>query len=199
MSMNTNLDLEPVDTEKQPQNKKFDLMSELFDWLEVFVLSISLVFILFTFFFRVAIVDGPSMKDTLHHGETLVVSELFYQPKQGDVVVFQSPKMGYGEPLVKRIIATEGQTVEIDFDNWTVYVDGEAIDEPYVRRVTAPMIGWSYGDSITVPEGCVFVMGDNRNQSTDSRSSLIGAVDERYIIGKVVFRFYPFSELGFIN
>ena len=198
--MNTNTDVESVDTEKQPKNNKFDMLSELFDWLEVFVLSISFVFILFTFIFRVAVVDGPSMMNTLHHGESLVITNLFYEPEQGDVIVFQSPSIGFEEPLVKRIIATEGQTVEIDFQNWAVYVDGEELDEPYVRRIMGvPMNGWSYGESYTVPEGCVFVMGDNRNDSKDSRAPIIGAVDERYILGKVVFRFYPLSELGFIS
>ncbi len=110
------------------------------------------------------------MLNTLEENDVLIISNLFYTPKQGDIVVFESDVTGYDRPYVKRIIATEGQTVNIDFNNWIVYVDGKPIDEPYVRQVTAPMdssvfIQYPY----TVSEGCVFVMGDNRNYSTDSR------------------------------
>ena len=178
----------------------YSLKSELFDWLEMLVLSVSVVFLVFTFIVRVSIVDGNSMNNTLYNGEALLLSELFYTPEQGDIVVIQTPKMGYEKPIVKRIIATEGQTVAIDTSSWTVTVDGVALDEPYVLKEAADMRGWDYGESYTVPEGCVFVMGDNRNHSTDSRSSTyVGAVDMRYILGKVTLRFFPINKFGTVK
>jgi len=187
-----------TDNVEREKTSKSNALGELFDWLEIFVISIATVFIIFTFVMRIAIVNGPSMKETLHGKDALVVSNLFYKPEQGDVIVFQSP-YAFEEPLVKRVIATEGQTVKINFSTWEVEVDGKVLDEPYVRRVTGNMLGWSYGDSYTVPEGHVFVMGDNRNESMDSRDSRIGPVDTRMIIGQVKFRFFPLNVFGTIK
>ncbi|MDD6799005.1 MAG: signal peptidase I [Firmicutes bacterium] len=182
-----------MNNEAQTDVNTKSIQSELFDWLEVFVLSITIVFTLFTFILRIAVVDGSSMVDTLHHGEPLIISELFYTPKRGDIIVFQKPGVNNNNPLVKRIIATEGDTVEIDFDEWVIKVNGEIIDEPYLNKLERPMTGWAYGDSYTVPEGCLFVLGDNRVNSSDSRSTRVGAVDTRYIIGKVIMRLNPLT------
>ena len=177
--------------------KKQGLMADLYDWLEVFAVSVAAVFVIFAFVARVAVVDGDSMTNTLQHGDQLVVQDLFYTPKQGDIVVCQSQFFGFDQPLVKRIIATEGQTISIDTETWTVTVDGVPLKEDYVRYIQGQsMHGWSYGDSYTVPEGYVFVMGDNRNGSWDSRDSRIGPIDERYIVGKVIFRFAPLGSFG---
>ncbi len=171
-----------------------------FEWLEIFIVSIAAVFILFSFVARIAVVDGGSMLPTLSHGDKLLVRQLFYTPKQGDVIVCQSEKYGLDKPLVKRIIATEGQTVRIDRDNWKVYVDGKPLDEPYIYLESGKMIGWEYDtDEIVVPKGHVFVMGDHRNDSLDSRFYRVGMIDVRYIIGEVIFRFFPFDGLGLVN
>ena len=186
---------QPTETEEVP--KKQGLLADLYDWLEVFAVSVAAVFVIFAFVARVAVVDGESMTNTLQHGEQLIVQELFYTPKQGDIVVCQSAFFGFDKPLVKRIIATEGQTISIDTETWTVTVDGVPLKEDYVRYIQGKdMNGWSYGDSYTVPEGHVFVMGDNRNGSWDSRDSRIGPIDERYIVGKVIFRFAPLGSFG---
>ncbi len=178
--------------------KKQGLLADLYDWLEVVAVSIAAVFVLFAFVARVAVVDGTSMTNTLQHGEQLIVQELFYTPKQGDIIVCQSPFFGFDQPLVKRVIATAGQTISIDTETWTVTVDGKPLDEDdYVLKIAGrPMTGWSYGESYTVPDGHVFVMGDNRNGSWDSRDSRIGAIDERYVVGKVIFRFMPLRSFG---
>ncbi len=177
--------------------KKQGLLADLYDWLEVFAVSVAAVFVIFAFVARVAVVDGDSMTNTLQHGDQLVVQELFYTPKQGDIVVCQSQFFGFDQPLVKRIIATEGQTISIDAETWTVTVDGVPLKEDYVRYIQGQnMVGLSYGDSYTVPEGYVFVMGDNRNGSWDSRDFRIGPIDERYIVGKVIFRFAPLGSFG---
>ena len=146
------------------------LAGDIYDWVEVFVATITVIFILFTFIARIAYVDGPSMNNTLHDKETLIVSNLFYTPKNNDIVVFQSPDSGIKGGIVKRVIATAGQTVDIDFDTWTVTVDGY-----------------------------VFVMGDNRNHSNDSRGSQIGCVDTRFIFGHVLFRVTPLSRFGTVG
>lgn len=173
------------------------LASSVYDWIEIIIISVATVFILFSFVARIAVVDGSSMLPTLSDGDKLIVRHLFYTPKQGDIIVCQSQTYGLEKPLVKRIIATEGQTVSIDRLTWTVYVDGVALKEDYIYREGGYMVGWEYDtDTITVKEGHVFVMGDHRNDSLDSRTYRVGQIDERYIIGKVVFRFMPFKSFG---
>lgn len=133
------------------------------------------------------------MNPTLENADKMLVSDLFYKPKQGDIVIFRKDEYK-PQALVKRVIATEGQTVEIDFNKGRVYVDGVLLDEPYIAEPTINQIDFT-GVQV-VPEGCVFVMGDNRNESADSRDSRIGMVDERLIIGKVLFTVFPLDHIG---
>ena len=148
---------------------------------------------MFVFFFRTIDVMGHSMEPTLQNGDKLIVSNLFYTPQYGDIVVLRKESFGE-QAIVKRVIATEGQTVDIDFDEGIVYVDGVALDEPYIAEVTRRPLDFS--GEVTVPEGCVFVLGDNRNRSNDSRDADIGMVDTRYIIGRALIRVFPLSEFG---
>ena len=184
-----------------PSPKPFSevLFHNILDWTEIFVFSLTFVLLLFTFVLRLAIVSGPSMENTLHQGETLVVSNLFYTPKQGDIIVFQSPTSSFEEPIVKRVIATENQLVNIDFETWTVTVDGKQLDETYVNREIGSMLGSDLSYPYTVPEGMIFVMGDNRNHSTDSRSFEIGSVDMRFILGEVKCRLFPIAKFGTVH
>lgn len=187
--------------EVKPTKSENRISSSIYDWLEIFTVSIAVVFILFSFVARIAVVDGNSMLPTLENGNKLIVRQLLYTPKQGDIIVCQSETYGLDKPLVKRIIATEGQTVRIDRLTWTVYVDDKPLKEEYVLKYPGEMFDlWSYSeDEITVSEGHVFVMGDNRNYSRDSRDFKIGQIDERYIVGKVIFRFTPLDKLGTVK
>jgi signal peptidase I len=184
----------------QPKQKG---LRELFEWLDIVVASIIAVVIIFTFVFRIVTIEGPSMMDTLLNGERVVISNLFYEPKRGDIVVISrntenSSQVGsYAEPIIKRVIATEGEVVDIDFENGIVYVDGVALKEPYIKEPTHRSFDIKF--PIRVKENCVFVMGDNRNDSLDSRSSQIGVngmVDEKYILGHAVLRVFPLNKLG---
>ncbi len=182
------------------QNKKSRFVKDIFDWVETLAVAVCAVVLIFTFFVRVVTVDGSSMEDTLHHGERLVISDVLYSAKPGDVVITTVPEVYGDDPLVKRVIATEGQTIDIDFDSWTVAVDGEIVPEWYVKyREGTSMLRGNVNMvyPLTVPEGKVFVMGDNRNDSSDSRS--FGLVDESNIIGKVYFRILPISKAGIVK
>ncbi len=178
-----------------PKKSESGFKTELFEWLECIVFSLVAVVLIFTFIFRIVGVDGRSMVPTLQDQDRLVISHLFYTPKQGDIIVITQPT-AVNEPLIKRIIAKEGQVVDIDFSTGTVYVDGTALSEPYINELTTNSATCNIELPVTVPEGKVFVMGDNRNNSRDSRDSSIGMIDERYILGKAFFRIYPFSDIG---
>ncbi len=160
-------------------------------YLKDIVFALVIVMGLLLLAFRLIMVDGASMENTLLNGDyMLLVSNLFYkEPAAGDVVVVSKQAYSNGKPIVKRIIATEGQTVDIDFEEGIVYVDGVALDEPYTKTATNLKEGQVFPQ--TVADGCVFVMGDNRNNSKDSRSTQIGQVDKREVLGKVVYLLFP--------
>ena len=160
-----------------------------FEWLELFVWVIGITLLIFSVFLRVAVVDGDSMCSTLHSGDTLLLSNFGYTPEKGDIIVFQVAGSDHSHPVVKRVIATEGDTVDIDFDGWAVSVNGEALEESYVTKADTAMERGNIAFPLTVPQGCVFVLGDNRNASWDSRYSAVGCVDTRAILGKVLIRF----------
>ena len=164
----------------------------------MFALYFSIGLILIILFCKHSPVVGSSMSPTLSDGDLLIVSTFMYTPKATDIIVCQSESYGLEKPLVKRIIATEGQTVKIDYKSWTVTVDGKVLEEDYIKREADAMRGSNYlPESFTVPENCVFVMGDNRNGSSDSRIREIGFIDERYILGKVAFRIAPITKFKF--
>ena len=195
---------EQILNDEQQENKQENIKTFIFDWLEVLVHAIIAVVICFSFFFRIATIDGPSMENTLLNGERVIISNLFYEPKVGDIVVISRNKENSvftmnesNTPIIKRIIATEGQTVDIDFEQGVVYVDGIALDEPYTKTPTNRK--WDIEFPVTVDEGCIFVLGDNRNDSLDSRDARIGEygmIDTRYILGHAVYRIFPLDKIG---
>lgn len=181
-------------TEKgaKSSNWQISVLSYLHDLISLLA-GVVLVFLLL---FRVVVVSGTSMNHTLYDGDYLLLlgNTLYQEPQYGDVIVASKESFDGGAPIVKRVIATEGQVVDIDFEKGIVYVDGVALEEPYTNGLTTTDEGMTF--PLTVEEGCLFVMGDNRNVSKDSRDPEIGQIDCREVLGKVIFLFYPGTNHG---
>lgn len=172
--------------QKEPET----LEGILYCWAQALITAVVGVVLLFTFAFRLIGVSGPSMQDTLYTGDRLLVlNAAFCDFQPGDVVVINDYNADLNDTLVKRIIAVGGQTIDIDLATATVYVDGQALDEPYVKGVTDTIEGTRF--PLTLAEDEVFVMGDHRDHSTDSRSARLGPVKEGYLQGKAVFLLLP--------
>ena len=192
MSANTKKK-KPVPVEADPNASS----RETYDWIQCLLVALLICVLIFMFCVRVIDVIGASMNPTLYNGEKMLVSGLFYKPKVGDVVVFKKDEYDPNKLLVKRVVAVEGQEINMDFENGIVYIDGVAIAEDYISEPTYNKL--DFIGPKTVPEGCVFVMGDNRNASIDSRKSEIGMLDNRLILGKAYCVVYPVSQFRMIG
>lgn len=170
----------------------------IFEWGNTLIAALIILILLMTFVFRQVTVDGSSMEDTLMDGDRLIMTEVFYTPKCGDIVIV-SHGANYNKPIVKRVIATAGQTLSIDYETNEVIVDGILLDETYIKGITTAVTREPMEIPSVIPEGYVFVMGDNRQHSLDSRSAVIGLIPVDDIIGKAVLRIYPFATFGFLS
>lgn len=183
-------------TEKKAAAQDKQSGSLLYDIASIIVTALVAIAIIFTFFARFVSVSGESMEPTLYNNDWLIISSYSSEYKYGDIVICSKPNV-FNEPIVKRVIATEGQKVWIDFTNGIVYVDGKPLAEKYTAELTLTQEDFYYSEDnpLVVHKGQLFLMGDNRNNSTDSRSSLIGCVDERYIIGKVHYKVLSYDSV----
>ena len=185
-----NKDIIPETEKIVEEVAKKSVGKEILEWVFSIVIAIVIALIIRQFIFTVVKVDGASMQPTLQHNDRLIVWRLGYKPDNGDIIVLhQEGKL----PYIKRIIAVEGQTVDIDFVTHKVFVDGVELEENYIKEPT--MRSGDVKFPVTVDEGCVFVLGDNRNDSRDSRFSDVGMVKREDILGKTILRFFPFSEI----
>ena len=184
-------------TSEEAEARELAQRRDIYDWIQCLSSALIVCVLLFVFVFRVIDVKGTSMVPTLQNQDKMLVSGLFYKPKAGDIVVFKKDEYSPNKALVKRVIATENQKINIDFDKGIVYVDEVPIEEDYINDLTLTKL--DFIGPKTVPEGCVFVMGDNRNMSTDSRKNEIGMVDSRLIIGKVYCVLFPLKSFGLVK
>ncbi|MDU1324085.1 MAG: signal peptidase I [Clostridiales bacterium] len=170
---------------------------DLYFWLQALVMALVSLILLFTFVGRVIGVQGSSMVPTLHDKDMLLLQSIGYEPKPGDIVVLTKESF-MAQPIVKRVIAVGGQTVDIDYAAGTVAVDGVALEEDYINEAMYELPP-DYATHVEVPEGSIFVMGDNRNKSSDSRDPRLGTVDVRYVLGRARFVLLPFQDFGVIE
>lgn len=199
------------EAKKEAAESAHTAANEVFDWLESILTAVIVIVLVFTFVIRINTVDGDSMAPTLRGGQKLVVSDLFYTPDYNDIVIVQAARLDGGKPIVKRIIGLPGDIIRIDFESGTVYRNGSALETEKIDGViyedghainTRTTLAQDMISNIdyTVPEGSYFVMGDNRNNSKDSRLlSVIGFIDKNYIAGRAIFSIFPFDTFGFTD
>ncbi|MBE6894188.1 MAG: signal peptidase I [Ruminococcaceae bacterium] len=175
--------------------KKFSLKS-FYELFESIVFAFLIIIILIVFVFRAVTVDGESMEPNYHDGEKLIITNFMYTPKKGDVVVVEKNN-ALGKPIIKRVIATAGDTVKYECETGNVYINGEKLNESYILNVGVNP--YKNDIEMTIKDGYVFLMGDNRNNSNDSRNGEVGQINTKNILGKAVLRIYPFSDIGAVK
>ncbi len=196
-----------MDKSKMENNieKNKSVSKEILEWFESLCVALFVVILVFTFILKQVSVYGASMEPTLtgysesnssQIGDRLIINRFLYEPEINDIVVVKAQNLNGGENIIKRVIATEGQKVDIDFEEGTVSVDGEIRNEPFIKEITKyePQGGFEY--PVEVPDECVFVLGDNRNNSTDSRDPLVGMVNKKDIMGKAILRIFPLDRMS---
>ena len=195
--------------DKKPQEPEKPFSGAL-EWAGSLVYAVLAMLVLNLFVFRSITVDGESMNNTLQDQDRVLSTNFFYTPQRGDIVVLQADKIPnqvtrkYGEPIIKRVIALAGDTIKFDFDEGKVYLkkageqEFELLEEDYIAAPTKAALDRHSGEDHTVPENCVFVMGDNRNRSLDSRSQMVGDVDTDLIMGRAFVRLFPIDQFTWL-
>lgn len=200
-----NTDSTEVSEEQSEEPKK--PFEDILEWISCMIFAVAAMLVINLFFFRSITVSGPSMNDTLTDGDKVIAMNFCYTPQYGDIVIVQANKLKnkntglYGEPIIKRVIAKSGDSVRIDYANGNVYRNGELLEEDYIKDLThLHNEGWLQdNEEIVVPENCVFVMGDNRNVSNDSRNLQdVGFIDVDAIMGKAIVRFAPIKSFKWL-
>lgn len=190
----------PYKAEHAASGNAKGIASSIFEIFEMFAICTAVILLIFSYVARLTVVEGASMEDTLHERDYLIVQDIGYTPTRGDIVVIHKENaISYPKPIIKRVIAVEGDTVDIDLDTWTVYVNGKAIDESSYVNLEP---GRKYCDldmPLTVEKGKIFVMGDHRNHSSDSRAAQLGQIDTRCVVGRAVLRVLPFDKFGIME
>ena len=182
---------------EQREKRRGETAAEAYEWAESLIMAFVVILLVFTFLTRNATVFGASMEPTLHEGDQLMLQQIgYHDPQYGDVVVIDRSQSS-DDPLVKRVIGKPGDMIYINFENGEVWRNDELLDEPYINEPT--LTGFDVQFPVKVPEHHVFVMGDNRNHSSDSRMGSIGMVEYNRIMGKVVLRFFPLSKIGVVE
>ena len=201
----TNEALEATESQK-PSNEKKSLARDFIESIELVAISFAVIVLLFSLVFRVCTVDGRSMQDTLEHGDVVICSNLFYSPQRQDIIVLHQNSKNYNEPLVKRVIGLPGDTVNIEYlsnNSMRVTVidkngNRQVLEENYIKtEIKKPY--YLQNTSVLVEEGTLFVMGDNRYESADSRVAEIGLIDMRRVLGKIIFRVSPINKIGTVS